>query len=341
MNVNTVTQRSRNAILVGALCCVSLPAFAVFPDAESAAPFAITQQTKLLKGQVLDHKTGDPVIGANVIVKGTTNGTITDMDGYYELEAPAGATLQISYIGYKTLEISANSENLTVKLMEDSETLDEVVIVGYGVQKKESLTGSLQTLKDEKLKDITTANVENMLNGKVSGVYVAPGSGQPGSSGAVVVRGKATLSGSTAPLWVVDGVIVGDGAGALNPADIETMTILKDAASTAIYGSEGANGVILVTTRQAKSGEMRINASAKLGISTLYNGNLEMMNGAELYDYYASFQNADQINFPRWNSDLRNSNFDWWDLATQSGFTQDYNVSLSGGSEKLLIRLLR
>lgn len=149
MNVNTVTQRSRNAILVGALCCISLPAFAVFPDAESAAPFAITQQTKLLKGQVLDHKTGDPVIGANVIVKGTTNGTITDMDGYYELEAPAGATLQISYIGYKTLEISANSENLTVKLMEDSETLDEVVIVGYGVQKKESLTGSLQTLKDE------------------------------------------------------------------------------------------------------------------------------------------------------------------------------------------------
>lgn len=334
MNVNTVTQRSRNAILVGALCCISLPAFAVFPDAESAAPFAITQQTKLLKGQVLDHKTGDPVIGANVIVKGTTNGTITDMDGYYELEAPAGATLQISYIGYKTLEISANSENLTVKLMEDSETLDEVVIVGYGVQKKESLTGSLQTLKDEKLKDITTANVENMLNGKVSGVYVAPGSGQPGSSGAVVVRGKATLSGSTAPLWVVDGVIVGNGAGALNPADIETMTILKDAASTAIYGSEGANGVILVTTRQAKSGEMRINASAKLGISTLYNGNLEMMNGAELYDYYASFQNADQINFPRWNSDLRNSNFDWWNLATQSGFTQDYNVSLSGGSEK-------
>lgn len=174
-----------------------------------------------------------------------------------------------------------------------------------------------------------------MLNGKVSGVFVAPGSGQPGAKGAVMIRGKATLNGSTAPLWVIDGVIVGDGAGLLNPSDIETMTILKDAASTAIYGSEGANGVILITTKSAKSGKMQINASAKLGVSTLNNGNLEMMNGAELYDYYKSFNNQEMVNFTRWNPELRNANFDWWDLATQSGFTQDYNLSISGGNENL------
>ncbi len=333
MYPNETTKKGRYVLLVAFLCC-GYPTLATVGAADAYSIPHVVQQNSLIKGVVLDHKTGEPVIGANVVVKGTTNGTITDMDGKYELSAPVGAVLQISYIGFQTVEIAASAGEQIIQLKEDSETLDELVVVGYGVQKKESLTGALQTLKEEKLTDITTANVENMLNGKVSGVYVAPGSGQPGSSGAVVVRGKATLSGSTSPLWVIDGVTVGTSAGALNPSDIETMTILKDAASTAIYGSEGANGVILVTTKQGKAGEMHISASAKLGISRLNNGNLEVMDGAELYDYYASMQNASQINFPRWNSELRNSNFDWWNLATQSGFTQDYNISLSGGSEK-------
>lgn len=190
-----------------------------------------------MKGQVIDAKTGDPVIGVNVLVKGTATGTITDIDGKYELSAPVGSILQISFIGYKTVEIKATATEQTVQLHEDAETLDEVIVVGYGVQKKESLTGAMSTLKDNRLKDITTPTVENMLNGKVSGVYVAPGSGQPGSNGAVQIRGRATLSGSTSPLWVIDGVIVGEDPGVLNPSDIESMTILKDAASTAIYGS--------------------------------------------------------------------------------------------------------
>lgn len=334
MKLRNVNYRGRLAILTGAFCCTSLPMAALPTSVEAASPNEITQQTMKVKGLVLDASTGEPVIGANVIVKGTTNGVITDLDGVYELNAPAGAVLQISFVGYKTIEVKAEP-NMKVNLKEDTETLDEVVVVGYGTQRRESLTGSLQTVKENKLKDITTANVENMLNGKVSGVFVAPGSGQPGSSGAVMVRGKASINGSSAPLWVIDGVIVGDGAGQLNPADIETMTILKDAASTAIYGSQGANGVILVTTKSGKSGKMTINLSAKAGVSTLNNGNLEMMNGAELYDYYKSFSNADQINFPRWNEDLRNANFDWWDLATQSGVTQEYNLSLSGGGEKI------
>ena len=333
MSSKTCFAKSSCIVLASALFCTSLPALAT--SSTSGTNLAVQQQDQKLKGQVIDATTGEPVIGVNVLVKGTTNGTITDIDGKYELNAPAGAILQISFIGYKTVEIAATTSEQTIKLHEDTETLDEVVVVGYGVQKKESLTGAMSTLKENRLKDVTTPTVENMLNGKVSGVYVAPGSGQPGSNGAVQIRGRATLSGSTSPLWVIDGVIVGEDPGVLNPSDIENMTILKDAASTAIYGSQGANGVIIVTTKMGKSEKMKINASVKLGVSTMTNGKMEVMNGAELYDYYASFPNQEDIKFSRWNPELKNANFDWGELASQAGFTQDYNISLSGGNEKM------
>lgn len=333
MSSKTCFAKSSCIVLASALFCTSLPALAT--SSTAGTNLAVQQQDQKLKGQVIDATTGEPVIGVNVLVKGTTNGTITDIDGKYELNAPAGAILQISFIGYKTVEIAATTSEQTIKLHEDTETLDEVVVVGYGVQKKESLTGAMSTLKENRLKDVTTPTVENMLNGKVSGVYVAPGSGQPGSNGAVQIRGRATLSGSTSPLWVIDGVIVGEDPGVQNPSDIENMTILKDAASTAIYGSQGANGVIIVTTKMGKSEKMKINASVKLGVSTMTNGKMEVMNGAELYDYYASFPNQEDIKFSRWNPELRNANFDWGELASQAGFTQDYNISLSGGNEKM------
>lgn len=333
MSSKTCFAKSSCIVLASALFCTSLPALAT--SSTAGTNLAVQQQDQKLKGQVIDATTGEPVIGVNVLVKGSTNGTITDIDGKYELNAPAGAILQISFIGYKTVEIAATTSEQTIKLHEDTETLDEVVVVGYGVQKKESLTGAMSTLKLNRLKDVTTPTVENMLNGKVSGVYVAPGSGQPGSNGAVQIRGRATLSGSTSPLWVIDGVIVGEDPGVLNPSDIENMTILKDAASTAIYGSQGANGVIIVTTKMGKSEKMKINASVKLGVSTMTNGKMEVMNGAELYDYYASFPNQEDIKFSRWNPELRNANFDWGELASQAGFTQDYNISLSGGNEKM------
>ena len=333
MSSKTCFAKSSCIVLASALFCTSLPALAT--SSTAGTNLAVQQQDQKLKGQVIDATTGEPVIGVNVLVKGSTNGTITDIDGKYELNAPAGAILQISFIGYKTVEIAATTSEQTIKLHEDTETLDEVVVVGYGVQKKESLTGAMSTLKENRLKDVTTPTVENMLNGKVSGVYVAPGSGQPGSNGAVQIRGRATLSGSTSPLWVIDGVIVGEDPGVLNPSDIENMTILKDAASTAIYGSQGANGVIIVTTKMGKSEKMKINASVKLGVSTMTNGKMEVMNGAELYDYYTSFPNQEDIKFSRWNPELRNANFDWGELASQAGFTQDYNISLSGGNEKM------
>ncbi|MEG1616835.1 MAG: TonB-dependent receptor [Bacteroidales bacterium] len=296
---------------------------------------ATVQQNKKVTGTIVDSKTGEAIIGANVIVEGTTIGTVTDFDGNFTLEVPQNGNLVISSIGYIRQTIKPTGNKLNIKLAEDNQNLEEVIVVGYSSQKKESLTGSMQSIKKEKLTDITTPSVENMLNGKAPGVYVSPGSGQPGSTGSIIIRGKSTINGSTDPLWVIDGVIVGSGSGALNPADIETMTILKDAASTAIYGSQGANGVIVVTTKKGRMGEATINASVKLGITQLNSGNLKVMNGAELYDLYSNFSNVDQVSFPRWNEELRNSNFSWWDHATKNGFAQDYNVSIAGGTEKM------
>lgn len=321
---------------VGMLVCASIlaanAAYANYPSSNEL--LTVTQQTGKIKGTIVDSKTGEPVIGASVKVKGTKLAAVTDLNGEFELNTHANATLQISYVGFKETEVKA-SNGMKISLEEDTESLEEVVVVGYGTQKKESLTGAMANIKGEKLKDITSATVENMLNGKVSGVYVAPGSGRPGSTGAIIIRGQTSINGATAPLWVVDGVIVGNSAGDLNPDDIETMTVLKDAASTAIYGSEGANGVVVVTTKQAKHEKMSISLSAKAGLSTLNHGNLEMMDGAEFYDYYKSFQNVESVNFPRWNEDLRNSNFDWFKLAKKTGSTQDYNLTLNGGSQNI------
>lgn len=335
MNLKSLTKTGRYTLLFGVLCMASSPSFATLANEVEAPLSAVQQQVVRIKGVLVDAFSGEPIVGASVVIKGTVSGTITNFDGEYELDAVAGSTLTISFIGYKTIDVKASANMGTIKLSEDTEALEEIVVVGYSTQRKESLTGSMQTVKSDKLKDITSPSVENMLNGKVAGVYVAPGSGQPGASGAVVIRGQATLNGGTSPLWVVDGVIVGSSAGQLNPGDIETMTILKDAASTAIYGSQGANGVVVVTTKKGKVGKMNVNVSAKFGISTLNNGNLEVMDGAELYDYYASFPNQNEIKFTRYNEELRNSNFSWWDLATQNGFNQEYNISFQGGSETL------
>ena len=295
------------------------------------------QQTgRTITGQITDAL-GEPVIGATIVlVDEPSVGTITDYDGNFNIDVSGNPVLRVSYIGYESQDVVTEGfSTIDVVLYEDTQQLDELVVVGYLVQRRESLTGSLQSLSSDKLQDITSPSVENMINSKAPGVYVAPGSGQPGSAGSIVIRGKSTVNGSTDPLWVIDGVIVGSNSGYLNPSDIESMTILKDAASTAIYGSQGANGVIVITTKNPTAGKLTVNLSAKTGVSNIYKGNMQVMNGAELYDYYSSFRNQEDIVFPRWNEELRNSNFDWWDVASQTGFVQDYNISLSGGSEQL------
>ncbi len=309
--------------------------------------FALGQYTALAQGQsytvkgTVTDNTGQTVIGTTVTEKGaSTRPAITDVDGKYSIIVSGpNAVLVFTSMGYVTLEQTVDGRTtVDVTLNEDAKQLDEVIVVGYGVQKKSSLTGALAAINDKKLLTSTTPKVENMLNGKAPGVFVVPGSGQPGQGAKIVIRGKTTVNESTDPLWVIDGVIVGNGSGDLNPADIETMTILKDAASTAIYGSQGSNGVIVVTTKKGRAGNATVNFSAKAGINKLNRGNLKVMNGSELYDLYASFSNVEALNtIPWWTPELRNRNYDWWDGATQTGATQDYSLSIHGGTDKLNI----
>nr|WP_315220775.1 TonB-dependent receptor [uncultured Flavobacterium sp.] len=289
---------------------------------------------KIVKGKVIDEK-GVPIPGVNVTVKGTSTGVQTDMDGSFALEVPnAGSILIFSFLGMQEQEVTAGNSPLIITMKEEGKLMDEVIVVGYSKVKKESLTGSLQTLNNKKLLDVTTPTVENLLAGKATGVFVSTSGGQPGGASKVVIRGRSTVNGSTDPLWVVDGVIVGNSSPSMNPADIENLTVLKDAASTAVYGSQGANGVIVVTTKSGKQGKAVINFSAKTAMATLNSGNFKIMNGEELYDLYDSFSNKQDFeNVWWWNPDLRNKNYNWWDNATQTGIAKDYNLSISGGGE--------
>lgn len=294
----------------------------------------VQAQASIVKGKVIDAQTGEPLTGAYITVNGTKKVAVTNVDGEFSIDAKPGDELVVTSLGYEKTMVRA-SNNITVSMTSTATMLNETVVVGYSTQKRNSLTGSMKSIDSKELTNITTANVTNMLTGKVPGMNVMPGSGQPGSFGAIIVRGKSTINGSTAPLWVIDGVIVGKDPGDINPNDIETLTVLKDAASTAIYGSQGANGVIVVTTKGAQAGKTSITFSAKAGISTLNNGHVKMMDGAELYDYYKSFSNVAEIAFPRWNDKLRDSNFDWWKLATHTGNVQNYDLTVNSGGEKL------
>jgi len=289
---------------------------------------------KIAKGKVVDEK-GIPIPGVNVIIKGSKTGVQTDIDGSFAIEIPnANTILVFTFLGMQDQEIPAGNGTIKVTMKEAGQQMDEVVVVGYSKVKKESLTGSLQTLDNKKLLDVTTPAVENLLAGKASGVFVSTSGGQPGGASKVVIRGRGTVNGSTDPLWVVDGVIVGNSSPPMNPSDIESLTVLKDAASTAVYGSQGANGVIVVTTKSGKAGKATFNFSAKTSLATLDSGNFKIMNGAELYDLYNSYPNKQIFqNASWWTPELRNRNFDWWDNATQTGLAEDYNLSISGGGE--------
>jgi TonB-linked SusC/RagA family outer membrane protein len=291
---------------------------------------------KTIKGKIVDENRV-PIPGANVLIKGTKTGVQTDVDGNFSIEVQTASTvLVISFIGMEDQEVLAGNTPLTIVLKSNEQKLSEVVVVGYSSIKRQSLTGALQTIDNKKLTDVTTPSVENLLAGKISGVFVSSGSGQPGESGKIIIRGKTTVNGSNDPLWVVDGVIIGNNATGINPTDIETMTILKDAASTAMYGSQGANGVILVTTKSGKSGKAVINFSTKMAATTLNTGNFSLMNGTELYDLYNSFSNKQDFSTAWWwTPELRNKNFDWWQNATTTGLAKDHNLSISGGNESL------
>lgn len=294
--------------------------------------FASYAQDDVVKGKILDSS-GLPLPGVNIIVKGTTNGTSTDFDGNYELKCAMGDELIFSFMGFKPQTITVSSGTVNCTLAEDTELLDELVVVGYGVQKKSNMTGSVTNIKADDLKTVTTPNIANMLQGKAAGVYVSANSGRPGAAPRIRIRGKSTLSGSVDPLWVVDGVIQAE-APDLNAQDIESTTILKDASATALYGSRAANGVVLVTTRSAQANQSKISVSVKTGVSDLSLGNFSMMNAAEMTDYIKSFGNG-YADLDWFTEDAQNVDTDWFDEGTKLGVVQDYGISFSGGNDKM------
>lgn len=284
---------------------------------------------KKVTGTVKDAN-GEPIIGATVVEKGTTNGTVTDFDGNFVLEATEGTSLEISYIGYKTQQLTADSgKTLAVILNEDTEVLDEVVVMGYTTQSRNTLTGAAVALKEEKLKDVSTANVSSMLDGKVAGMNVSVSSGKPGGTGRIRIRGKGSLGSSLDPIWVVDGVIYNEDP-CLSPNEIDNLSVLKDASSTALYGSRASNGVIVITTKKGSKDRQKFRVNIQQGLSDLSWGNLEMMNAQQLYDYQSVFNSSSWF-----TPDLLKHDTDWMDLATQTGLYTNASVSYQGGNEKV------
>lgn len=330
--------RTVNYLLLTAALCSSGAIYA----ADVVAPRVdMTQQQKSVKGTVTDA-TG-PVIGASIIVKGTTNGTVTDFDGNFELpEVNKGDVIQISYIGYQTQEIKYTGQpSLQVKLVEDSQNLEEVVVVGYGVQKKVNMTGSVSQVDSKALESRPIQNVSSGLQGMMPGVQVTSGQGRPGQDGATIrVRGVGTLN-TADPYIMVDGIETGT-MNSVDPNDIESISVLKDAASAAIYGSKASNGVILITTKRGKTGKARISYNGYVGIQRP----TETIDRLSSYDYARLFNQslvAEGLN-PRFSDDdlkkfkdgsspYTHPNTDWYNEAYQTGVQHSHNVSVSGGTE--------
>ena len=310
-----------------------------------AIPFASTFAQSTVQGTVNDEL-GEPIIGASVKVQGTNDGAITDLNGSFSVKASSNATLTISYVGYLTQNVKvAGKTNITVVLKEDAQMLNDVVVVGYGTMKKSDITGSVVSVNTEDMMKRAPVNVAQGLQGAAPGVIVTMQDGSPDAKAQVRIRGVATINGSAAPLYVVDGIQVGSNADFVSPSDIESIDVLKDASATAIYGSAGANGVIMITTKHGSKGHTNINITADFGIQTL-SSKLDVCSG----DQYAANLRQARINDgqvdpatgealmwnPIWTAayDGKRKYTDWQDQMTRSAWRQNYNVSASGGNDK-------
>lgn len=293
-----------------------------------------------VQGTVTDAANGEPIIGASVLEIGTTNGTITDFDGNFSLMVKPGAKLAISYMGYKTQELTA-AQNMVVKLGEDSELLDEVVVVGYGVVKKNDATGSVTAIKPDEMNKALTTTATDMLSGKVAGVVVTNSGGAPGAGATIRIRGGSSLSASNDPLIVIDGLAmdnegiqgVSNPLSMVNPADIESMTVLKDASATAIYGSRASNGVIIITTKKGKAGQkMKVSYDGNVSVSTLTD-RIEVLTG----DQMRAYANALGLNKTAIGV-LGTANTDWQDAIYRPAVSTDHVISLMGGAKNMPYR---
>jgi TonB-linked SusC/RagA family outer membrane protein len=318
-----------------------------------------TAQKQVVTGKITDVE-GSPIPGVNVILKGTTTGTATDGNGNFSIEAAEDDILQISFIGFTPQEIRVGSRTrLDVRMEEDVATLQEVVVVGYGEVRKSDLTGAVGSVSEEKLRKSIVTNIDQALQGRIAGVHVTNNSGAPGGAASIRIRGNSSITGSNEPLYVIDGIqIQGDGntvagfdwaGGAngqnrvnplstINPSDIVSIEVLKDASATAIYGSRAANGVIIVTTKRGKAGHADITYNGYYGIQELPNERkLKMMNLREYADYQNQIaREVDGINVnPRYlDPTILGEGTDWQDEIFESAPMQNHQLSVSGGNEK-------
>ena len=292
-----------------------------------------SQKTKKITGTVTDTK-GEPVIGASVLVKGAGTGTVTDVDGNFTLDAPTDALLAVSYIGYKTQEVKVGNKNsYSIQLQDDTEVLDEVVVVGYGVQKKSSLTGAVASISSQEISKQVSSNVASTLQGRTPGVDIVQQAGVAGADVNIVIRGAASF-GATEPLYVIDGAFSNAGLSSLNPNDIESIEVLKDGAAAAIYGSRAANGVVLITTKKGKSGKPVIQIDGSFAFQKTTNIP-EFLNASE----WREFANmvADNSGLPHApendNPTNPNLNTDWSKEWIQFAPVWNLNASIAGGGD--------
>ena len=284
-----------------------------------------------VKGTVVDADGAEPLIGVSILVKGSTVGTVTDFDGNFELTVPDKATLQLSYIGYKTIELRA-IESMQIIMESDAQQLQEVVSLGYSAVKKAELSSAVVTVSGEKLTDVSSADVGNMLQGKIAGVQITNAGGQPGEAAQIRIRGTGSITASSEPVYVVDGVM----GGTFNPNDVETISVLKDAGSTGIYGAAAAGGVIVVTTKSGKKGDkVSVDLKAKVGGKQALFGNFKMMDGMELMKYHKTLFSSGTFTLlyrDDWDY-LQKQDWDWKDQFFSTGLIQNYNVAVRGGSQ--------
>ena len=311
----------KTALFVG-LCFLGM----VSAQQASAATESVAsvQQTKQVTGQVNDSQ--GPLIGATVMEKGTNNGTVTDFDGKFSLNVSAGATLVVSYVGYVSQEVKA-SDGMNVTLKEDGHIVNEVVVIGYGTQRREAVTGSVANIGGEKLNQVAATNAAQALQGRVAGVLMTQTGSKPGDEMQIRIRGQRSLSASNDPLIVLDGIPFMGSLSDINPSDIKSMDILKDASATAIYGSRGANGVIIITTVKGSQGTpAKVTYNGYVSFKTVFH-KYPMMDGPtynKFRQYAGLYQNSLDEN--------ENTNTDWQDLYYQKGVSHNHDISVAGGT---------